>query len=129
MILALRTDKPEAELYLYDEDRLADSFKWQAHRKLSDTLLTQIERLLQKNQLTLQSLSGIVVYSGPGSFTGLRIGITTANALAYSLNIPCTGASGDQWLSVAKALLNEQSLPSIVMPHYGAEANITKPRK
>lgn len=129
MTLALRSDKPEAELYLYDGDRLVDSFKWQAHRELSDTILIQIERLLQKNQLTLLSLTGIVVYSGPGSFTGLRIGISTANSLAYSLGIPCAGESGTDWLSGAQSKLRKQPLSSIVLPHYGADANITQPRK
>ncbi len=45
MILALRTDKPEAELYLYDDKACLDSLTWQAHRELSDTLLIKIDEL------------------------------------------------------------------------------------
>jgi tRNA threonylcarbamoyladenosine biosynthesis protein TsaB len=129
MILAIRTDKPEAELYLYDTDKLIDSISWHAHRELSDTLLTKIDELLGANKITKSELSGAIVYQGPGSFTGLRIGITVANTLAYSLGIPITGAEGEQWANLALDSLKSQSTSQVVVPEYGSEAHITKPRK
>ena len=129
MILALRTDKPEAELYLYDSKTEVDSYRWQAHRQLSDTLLVKIEDILKSNGVTILALTGICVYQGPGSFTGLRIGITVANTLAYSLNIPIAGATDEDWLAVSLKLLKLQTTSQIIMPVYGSEPNITSPRK
>lgn len=129
MILGIRTDKPEAELYLIADGKVLDSYMWQAHRQLSDTLLGKIETLLQNHKLTLPSLEGIVVYSGPGSFTGLRIGISLANTLAYSLHIPITSGTKEQWLKQALGQLKQQGDPQIIIPEYGSEVHITKPRK
>lgn len=129
MIIALRTDKPEAELYLYKDKQLVDELRWQAHRQLSDTLLSQLQSMLEANQATLSDLTGLVVYSGPGSFTGLRIGITVANGLAYALGIPISGAISDNWQLDGLQLLKQTSLGEFVTPHYGAAPNITQPRK
>lgn len=53
--------------------------------------LPLIEQLLKKHQLTPQDLTGIEVQVGPGSFTGLRVGITIANTLGSELQIPVNG--------------------------------------
>src|SRR5215204_6333461 len=98
MILAFRTDKPEAELYLYKDSHAktpVDHLSWYAHRELSDTLLVKIDQLLARNTLEKADLSGIIIFQGPGSFTGLRIGMSVANAFAYSRNIPIVAAQGD----------------------------------
>ncbi len=130
MILALRTDKPEAELYLYDAThQLCDSYSWQAHRELSTTLLEKIEALLQAYSLGQADIKGLIVYEGPGSFTGLRIGITVANTLAYAWKVPIVGSTGEQWQADGLPQLSNQQEGVIVMPHYGSEAHITEPRK
>lgn len=131
MILALRTDKPEAELYLLDaKNKQIDQLTWLAHRELSNTLLEHIETLLEKQQADLTKLTGIVVFQGPGSFTGLRIGITVANTLGYALGIPVAGGMGNEWqVNGQKKLVEVGQFNSVVMPEYGAEAHITKPRK
>jgi tRNA threonylcarbamoyladenosine biosynthesis protein TsaB len=129
MILALRTDKPEAELYLYEAENQLQKITWQAHRELSDTLLTKIDELLGLEAKRLSDLTGIVVYQGPGSFTGLRIGISVANTLAYSLKIPISAATNEDWLAEALKNLPAQAKPQIIMPEYGSEAHITAPRK
>lgn len=131
MILLLRTDKPESELYLYTPDgELIDSLIWHAHRTLSDTLLTQIEDLLKANNVGKHSLTAIGVYQGPGSFTGLRIGIAVANALAYALHIPIAAAQGETWQKTNLAtLVGQEAGKEGVVPHYGAEVHITQPRK
>lgn len=131
MILALRTDKPEAELHLLQSDGKAiDSIVWTAHRQLSNTLLGKITELLASNNLQQSDLTGLVSYEGPGSFTGLRIGITVANTLAYSLGTTHVGCSGDNWMHEGVELISrDKESTSIVTPHYGAEANITQPRK
>ena len=52
------------------------------------TLAPAIEALLSKNSIEMQSLNAIALLTGPGSFTGLRVGIATAKAMAYAIKIP-----------------------------------------
>ena len=59
----------------------------------SRRLLPLILELLERCQLHLQDLTGIAVAAGPGSFTGLRIGLATANGLGFALACPVLGVS------------------------------------
>jgi tRNA threonylcarbamoyladenosine biosynthesis protein TsaB len=133
VILALRTDKPEAELYLYDVLGLTyhkrAELKWPAHLKLAETLNSKIEEILNKSSILLDDLGGIVIFKGPGSFTGLRIGMSVANALAYAQNIPIVARGGEAWLTTAIKDLQTGQTDKIAIPEYGAPANITQPRK
>lgn len=129
MILGLRTDKPEAELYLFNNAQQVDHLTWHAHRELSDTLLIKIDELLNTNTLNKSDLTGVIIYQGPGSFTGLRIGISVANALAYSLNIPIAAAAGETWIQKCLEDITHNNQPEVVIPEYGSEAHITQPRK
>jgi tRNA threonylcarbamoyladenosine biosynthesis protein TsaB len=129
IILALRTDKPQAELYLYDGQKKLAAIKWQAHLKLAETLNSKIQEILNKSSISLNDLGGVAIFKGPGSFTGLRIGFSVANALAYAQSMPIVATDGDDWLdSSIHSLLNGKNDKSAV-PEYGAPANITKPRK
>lgn len=130
LILALRTDQPQAELRLLSADgHEYETYIWLAHRQLADTLLTEIRSLLQRHQTTFDDLSGIVVFQGPGSFTGLRIGISVANALAYGQSIPISGSSGERWVSEGLTNVLHRPTRQPIVPVYGAEAHITTPRK
>jgi len=129
MILALRTDKPVAELYLLSPDgQLIGEHSWQAHRELADTILPTIEDFLKHQQLSIKDLTGLVIFTGQGSFTGLRIGTTVANALAFSLDIPIVKASGDEWRSSGLAALQTARPQQFVIPDYDGEPNITQPK-
>ena len=57
----------------------------------SQVLLPLILKLLHTTNYNLRTLQGIEVETGPGSFTGLRVGVSVANALGFSLNIPVNG--------------------------------------
>ena len=130
MILGIRTDKPEAELYLHDGKLKPRSYTWTAHRELSNTLLSSIETFLAEQGITLQNITGIAFFRGPGSFTGLRIGATTANALAYALGIPLSLGSGDAWLEEAiQAMPDSYQSSKPLDLNYGADPRITQPRK
>lgn len=130
MILALKTDSSTAELYMLDaEGSQISQDVWEAGHQLSVQLLSKIEKLLHDNKTTWQDLSGIVVYSGPGSYTGLRIGITVANTIAYAQKVPISGAGGSDWLKEGLKKLSSVPPGGQVTPEYGGEANITKPRK
>jgi len=127
--LALRTDKPEAELYIYDGRSLLAELKWQAHLQLAETLNSKVDEILNKSSISYKDIDGIAVYKGPGSFTGLRIGMSVANALAYSLGIPIVSLSGDHWLENAIKKLGRGHNDKVSVPEYGAPPRVTKPRK
>lgn len=57
----------------------------------SQMLLPFIETVLKENNLTLKDITEIEVNTGPGSFTGIRVGVSIAQTLAWSLNIPLNG--------------------------------------
>ena len=62
-------------------------------QRQSEILPGEIEAILKAQGHTLQDLTGFVVGLGPGSFTGLRIGLATAKGLAYALKVPIAGVS------------------------------------
>ena len=126
LTLCIRTDKPEAELYLFDEEKELGRVVWLAHRQLAETIQRKIDELLRLQRRTLQDIEKVCVYRGPGSFTGLRIGISVANALAYSLQIPIAGAEGENWL---KESLQSEPAPGPIVPMYGFDPHITKQKK
>ena len=129
IILTMRTDKPEAELYLFDNSKKLAEIKWQAHLKLAETLNDKIEEILNKSSISYKDLGGVAVYEGPGSFTGLRIGISVANAIAYAQGIPIIAENGDGWLEQSIAALQNGRDSVIAVPHYSSPARTTRPRK
>lgn len=129
MILCLNTAQPEAQLYLYDGSTRLYDYSWQAHRTLAATLLAKIEEFLQSHQVMWDDIDGLVVYQGPGSFTGLRIGCTVANTVAYARDIPVVGVPGEEWLEHGLHRLMASENDTTVMPFYGAEPRITTPKK
>lgn len=129
MILTIRTDKPEAEIGVYNGEVQLSYYKWEANRNLAKELLVTIRDQLQKNNADWKDVRGVVAYEGPGSFTGLRIGITVADSIAYGNNIPIVGAQGDDWITTGIERLIAGETDKLVLPHYGAEANITISKK
>ncbi len=57
----------------------------------SQVLLPLISKILDREKMIFQDLKGIETATGPGSFTGLRVGVSVANALGFSLGIPVNG--------------------------------------
>ena len=129
MIIFLRTDKPEAEIYLYNVDSQVDSIIWEAHRQLAETIHAKIKDLLDAHNAGWSDITGAACYKGPGSFTGLRIGLTVANALASSLGVPVVAETGDNWVQVSLERLQNKENDQIAKPDYGSPAPITQQRK
>lgn len=129
LILTIRTDKPEAEIGLFDGATKLTYEIWQAHRELSNTILRKIEDLLKGQNKTLKDVQGIAVFQGPGSFTGLRIGLTVANTLAYALEVPVVGAMGQDWAARGVKRLEAGDRDQIALPEYGAPVHITQQKK
>lgn len=129
LILTIRTEKPEAEIGLYDDSQQLAYETWQAHRELAETLHRKIESLLKSQQRTWSDLQGIVCFQGPGSFTGLRIGLTVANALSDSYHLPVVATQDPRWLEHGIECLLSGETDELALPYYGADAHITLPKK
>ncbi len=94
-------------------------------RKSSELLLSAIEDMLTKEKKTIQDILGIAVVHGPGSFTALRIGVATANALAFGLQVPVQGVDkSSDFSTIARSLENQLDYTQSVVPAYGSEPNI-----
>lgn len=103
--------------------------EWQDDRTLAKGLLGYLDTNLRKHNKSWSDIEAIGVFEGPGSFTGLRIGITVMNTIADAQAIPIVGGRGDNWQAdVLEKLANNQN-HKIVLPFYGSEAHITTPKK
>jgi len=129
LILTIRTDNPEAEIGLYEDATQLAYVTWTAHKQLAETIHLKIAQLLDTKGHTLHNLQGIACYEGPGSFTGLRIGLTVANALAQGLGVPIVGAQQPAWLESGLQSILCGKNDTIVLPFYGAEVHITAQKK
>ena len=129
LILSIRTDKPEAELGLFENEKQLAYESWLAHRELAETIHAKIKELLAKHGKELRGIQGLVVFKGPGSFTGLRIGITVANALAAAYRASIVSTTGEDWAVTGIAKLLNNIDEQIVMPEYGSGPNITVQKK
>lgn len=89
MILFIDVSNPEVTLALIDQVMIR-RLKF-ASQRLSESLLSAVEKFLRKNKLKIVDLKKIAVVTGPGPFSRMRTAVATANALAYALNIPVVG--------------------------------------
>ncbi len=133
MILILRTGTEQNLLQLREPDTQKVGYEkiWPASRELSEELPGLIADSLSSLKLDYKDLTGIIGFKGPGSFTGLRIGITVINTIADQIKIPIVGISeGDgDLIEVGLKRLEDGDNDQLIQPEYGGEANITTPRK
>ncbi|MDD4876243.1 MAG: tRNA (adenosine(37)-N6)-threonylcarbamoyltransferase complex dimerization subunit type 1 TsaB [Dehalococcoidales bacterium] len=93
MQIAIDTSTDTASLAIIQDEEIITELTWRCGQNHSTQLLPRLTVLLSQNNLSLESAEGIIVARGPGSFNGLRVGISTAKGLAFSLNIPIVGIS------------------------------------
>ncbi len=94
-ILGIDTSGKTAAAALYDTEArclLAQQVMY-TKRTHSQVILPMAQRLLTDTGLTWQDVDGLAAANGPGSYTGLRIGIAAVKAMAFALGIPCAGIS------------------------------------
>lgn len=88
MILSIDTsDQKEVRVFLKKEGKVVVSLK-EENQFGSQVLLSLINKALKEAGVALEDLKEIEVKSGPGSYTGLKVGVSVANALGFSLGIP-----------------------------------------
>jgi tRNA threonylcarbamoyladenosine biosynthesis protein TsaB len=86
-----------------DDGTLIGERRWQSHHRHGEELLQQLDELLRETGKTRTEITAVVVGTGPGSFTGLRIGLATAKTIAYALNVPIVGVSSTLAMAAAAA--------------------------
>ena len=128
-IITIKTDNPEAEIGLYEDHEQLAYLTWPAHRELAETIHHKLRGVLEDKGKNWQNIHGIVFYKGPGSFTGLRIGASVANALAEGLQAPIVGSTGEAWMTSGIERLLGGEWDPLAMPEYGAEPHITTPKR
>lgn len=128
-ILGIKTDQPTAHIILLQDTTVIEDYSWEAHRSLARDLLTAIKTLLDKHLLKLEDLSGLVLFHGPGSFTGLRIGASVTNAISDALQLRAVGIGGDEWLQVGAKRIYDGESDGIVTLEYGGQIHITVQKK
>jgi len=99
-----------------------DAIRFVARHEQAEKLLPAIEKLLKKNKSKLSDLKNIAVNNTGDSFTALRIGVVTANALAFALQIPVTVKTLDG--DVVPESIKKYKKFSVVKPFYNREPNI-----
>ena len=104
-LLAIDTSGMDALVALGKADgTLVSDRRWAAGYRHGEELLTRIDEMLNGEGVALAELAGVVVGTGPGAFTGLRVGLATAKALARELAIPIAGVATSEALLDAAAV-------------------------
>ena len=90
-------------------------YRFDEGKEMAEKLLGFIHEKLEENKAEFKDISEIRFFSGPGSFTGLRIGAAIVNTLSDQLGVPLYKHTGEK--------------VKIIIPDYGREANISRPKK
>ena len=109
MQLAIDTSTDTASLAIVQGSKVLAELTWRCDQNHTVELLPRLLKLLEQANLNLKSISAVIVARGPGSFNGLRVGISTAKGLAFGLKVPIVGIST---LEVAAYQHAETGLPS-----------------
>ncbi|MCC6443284.1 MAG: tRNA (adenosine(37)-N6)-threonylcarbamoyltransferase complex dimerization subunit type 1 TsaB [Armatimonadetes bacterium] len=114
LVLAIETATDLCSLALLEEGRLAAEIRFRHRMSLSQRLAPHIEFLLHDAGWALQDVGLLAVSLGPGSFTGLRIGVVMAKTLAWTLEKPVVGVSTLE--AVAAPACRESAFPALICP-------------
>src|SRR4030043_1471984 len=93
MELAIDSSTDSCSIGLSHQGETIAELTWHSGQNHTVELVPNIVRLLNQTKISTQSLRAVFVAKGPGSFNGLRIGISTAKGLAFALSIPLVGIS------------------------------------
>lgn len=109
--IAFDTSNQPLSVALFENNHLIDQRETNVRRNHSTQLLPFIDELIKQANWTPQDLDSVIVSQGPGSYTGLRIAVTTAKTLAFTLGISLTGVS-----SLALVAMNVTDTDAIIVP-------------
>lgn len=92
-ILAIDSSAKAASVCIANEEKIIGEFFINTSLTHSQTLMPMTEQLLKNTEMTIDEVDAIAVNAGPGSFTGVRIGVAAAKGLAFPKNLPCVSVS------------------------------------
>jgi tRNA threonylcarbamoyladenosine biosynthesis protein TsaB len=107
-----------------DEGGIDHERRWQSEHRHGELILEKLNELLKAADAQPREITGVIVGLGPGSFTGLRIGLATAKVIAYTLDVPIIGVSTTEALgqaAVAREGINDAvavALPAGAVDRY-----------
>lgn len=128
MLLALDTATTTASLALYDEtkEQLLAEYTWEACRRQTQDLLVTAQQVLAQLEITPQDLTALAVTTGPGSFTGVRIGISTMKGIGLGLptppsviGIPTLAVTAAPWLTPMQQVAPTSQLCALIQAGRG----------
>src|SRR3989339_372492 len=91
MYLIINTISEKSLVALAGESKLRNKIVWESDYQQSEELLVKIDQLLKVEKVGLEKIRGVIVVNGPGSYTGVRVGVATGNALGLALKVPVIG--------------------------------------
>ena len=111
----LYIDTTTSNLYtaIYEDNKILNEVKGMFGKDLSKVALVKIKEMLDSVNLVPNDVDKIIVVNGPGSFTGIRIGVTIAKTFAYSLNKEITTISSLQAMALSSNRNNDFIVPVI----------------
>ena len=86
--LFIDTHDKDINIVIYKDGEILDKNIKESERHHSDFIMPMLKEVLDRNNLSVHDINEIYVVNGPGSFTGVRLGVTIAKTLAYTLNVP-----------------------------------------
>lgn len=124
-LLAVETSGPRGSLAIGDPTANAvfGQVSWEKKAVHSELILVELAELLNKSSLKVEDLTHISVNSGPGSFTGIRVGLNLARTLAYSLSLPIAATDSLTLLAGRRELKEKKiliALKAIQIYYYSA---------
>src|SRR5690625_4666143 len=114
-ILAIDTSNHILGVSLLNDGQMRGEIVTDLKKGQTERLMPAIQFLMQEASMDVDELDRIVVAHGPGSYTGVRIGITTAKTLAWSLNIPIVAISSIELLAYTG-----MHYPNLICPFFDA---------
>ena len=105
-ILGIDTSTMAANVAVLEDDKLICEYTINTKKTHSQKLMPMIENILKLSDLDIKEIDAIAICVGPGSFTGLRIGMATAKAMAHVNNIPLIGVNSLEILGANMDLCN-----------------------
>lgn len=92
-ILAVDTSATAASVAVAEENKLIGEFSINTALTHSQTLMPMVDELLKNTGLSVNDIDAVAVNAGPGSFTGVRIGVAAVKGIAFPKNLPCVSVS------------------------------------
>jgi tRNA threonylcarbamoyladenosine biosynthesis protein TsaB len=90
-VLIIDTSSERCLVAVARDQAIVTAIEWLSGRNQSRDLAPAIEDALSRAEIRRQDLSGVIVTVGPGSYAGVRVGVSCARALAFALGVPCVG--------------------------------------